>query len=840
MKKQSYLLDIEREVSSRWDDEENYYEARIIPDKPKFMATFPYPYMNGRIHLGHAHTAGKVDFMCRFKRVMGYNVLFPFGFHCTGMPICAAAKKLENELNTIKDIEANTNEKLQYNILKYYKLSHEEICTFVDPNKWVNYFTTEGMKDIKSFNFMTDLSRSFTTTDINPFYDSFIRYQFTKLHNLGLLKHGTRHSVYSKTLDIQCQDHDRSVGEGVKIDEHKIKIFNSETDENIKFIFTVKQFYLEKNKTENILCNILLSPSSRFIKFRHDSIMYYCSYYLYQNIMEQNVLEIGENSNYIDIIEYEDDISVKIIELFKNITSVDKIKLNESIKLCSFDTVELVELFGYCVKPVVTDEHIESSRSILSEKSIHLLDDVVMDRTNNYCFVKQLPQWYINYADTEWKEKTIRLIETFSQASKEINKTLISNVNKLTEWGVSRQFGLGTRLPCDENELIDSLSDSTIYPAFYTISHLIQSNVFGKSINNVNASDFTYKVWDYIFLNSDVVPEISPTLSINIELINKMRESFNYWYPIDLRISGKDLLPNHLVMLLFNHAVCFKEKYFPRNIFANGFIMIDGVKMSKSNGNFTTVEELVGTVPIDSIRMTLGDSGDDINDANFVLKNVTDNNLLKIHDWVTHMEELHNKENVATFRTNEMMQIDMIYLDLINRQINLTLENYDNFKFRDVLINMFHSYNSLREKYKIQCELCKVKYHATIINKFSISQIILINPIIPHTTEYVWKNILEMPELIYKSDIIIEKEEYNLIQVDDWDNLSNLMNKIQSGIIKNQKKKSWILNQIIIEYNFKFNDSVFIEFVIELFQKMFKCSIQFNAQSREKYSFTFT
>ena len=286
MKKQSYLLDIEREVSSRWDDEENYYEARIIPDKPKFMATFPYPYMNGRIHLGHAHTAGKVDFMCRFKRVMGYNVLFPFGFHCTGMPICAAAKKLENELNTIKDIEANTNEKLQYNILKYYKLSHEEICTFVDPNKWVNYFTTEGMKDIKSFNFMTDLSRSFTTTDINPFYDSFIRYQFTKLHNLGLLKHGTRHSVYSKTLDIQCQDHDRSVGEGVKIDEHKIKILL----EDLRAVSS--SLVLQLNSTKNKAFEVIGSAFTKRVLEKKEMLedAFLIPIDLHQNLLNLNLL----------------------------------------------------------------------------------------------------------------------------------------------------------------------------------------------------------------------------------------------------------------------------------------------------------------------------------------------------------------------------------------------------------------------------------------------------------------------------------------------------------------------------------------------------------------------
>lgn len=55
--------------------------------KPKFMVTFPYPYMNGRLHLGHAFSLTKAEFCANYKRLTGHQVLFPFGFHCTGMPI---------------------------------------------------------------------------------------------------------------------------------------------------------------------------------------------------------------------------------------------------------------------------------------------------------------------------------------------------------------------------------------------------------------------------------------------------------------------------------------------------------------------------------------------------------------------------------------------------------------------------------------------------------------------------------------------------------------------------------------------------------------------------------
>lgn len=49
-----------------------------------------------------------------------------------------------------------------------------------------------------------------------------------------------------------------------------------------------------------------------------------------------------------------------------------------------------------------------------------------------------------------------------------------AKVEWLREWACSRQFGLGTLLPWDEQWVIESLSDSTIYMAYYTIAHLLQ------------------------------------------------------------------------------------------------------------------------------------------------------------------------------------------------------------------------------------------------------------------------------------------------------------------------------------------------------------------------------
>lgn len=54
---------------------------------PKWFGNVPYAYMNGSLHLGHAFTISKVEFATGYERMQGKRALFPWAFHCTGMPI---------------------------------------------------------------------------------------------------------------------------------------------------------------------------------------------------------------------------------------------------------------------------------------------------------------------------------------------------------------------------------------------------------------------------------------------------------------------------------------------------------------------------------------------------------------------------------------------------------------------------------------------------------------------------------------------------------------------------------------------------------------------------------
>ena len=134
----------------------------------------------------------KAEITARYKTLKGYNALFPFGFHCTGMPISAAAKKLKEELE-IKGIEklqeiASERQEAkkaktpfdapmtQYEILKFCEVEDIEISKFIEPEFWLKYFPGRAQTDLENFGMSCDFRRSFITTSLNPYYNSFIEW----------------------------------------------------------------------------------------------------------------------------------------------------------------------------------------------------------------------------------------------------------------------------------------------------------------------------------------------------------------------------------------------------------------------------------------------------------------------------------------------------------------------------------------------------------------------------------------------------------------------------------------------------------------------------------------
>ena len=84
---------IEAKWQSAWNDAKAF-ESEVDSSRPKFYCLEMFPYPSGQMHMGHVRNYSIGDSMARFRRLAGYNVLYPMGYDSFGMPAENAAKKI--------------------------------------------------------------------------------------------------------------------------------------------------------------------------------------------------------------------------------------------------------------------------------------------------------------------------------------------------------------------------------------------------------------------------------------------------------------------------------------------------------------------------------------------------------------------------------------------------------------------------------------------------------------------------------------------------------------------------------------------------------------------------
>ena len=814
-----------------------------------------------------------LQFAAGYFRLKGNRCLFPFAFHCTGMPIKACADKLERELEEygyppqfpseikqndhqeedttiIKDKSKGKKSKAvakasaalyQWQIMQSLGLEDEEIKKFSQANYWLNYFPQQAIKDLKSFGLKVDWRRSFLTTDVNPYYDSFVRWQFIRLKERNKIKFGKRFCIFSPKDGQPCMDHDRSTGEGVGPQEYtlvKIELIESKQFLS-KLKIDPKQCNLDKiylvaatlrpetmfgqtncwvkpemdyvlfpvtlpsEAKEGFICtsraarnlshqgftesdgkiNVLASLKGTDLlgcKLKAPLTSYECIYALpmlsikeskgtgivtsvpsdapddwaaLRDLVKKQALREKYNITedmvipykpipIINIPDYGDLSALKACDEFKIQSQNDSEKLKEAkekLYLKGFyDGVMLVEPFKG--KKVCDIKKLAQKKLLDDESAILYMEPEkqVISRSGDECVVALCDQWYLDYRDEEWKNQTKELLNKLETHSEEVKKNFSSVLDWLHEHACSRTYGLGTKLPWAEEWLIESLSDSTIYMAYYTISHLLQGNLFGTKPSSLNipASSMTPEVWDYIFFKKAKYPA---ECGIPISKLDMLKTEFQFWYPLDMRCSGKDLIPNHLTYFLYNHCAIWQDEpdKWPRGVRANGHLLLNSEKMSKSTGNFLTLEEAIKQYSADGVRFALADAGDSIEDANFVEKQA-ETGLLRLYNLIEWSKEMLISLN--TLRDDDFAKTnffpDIAFNNQMNYLINQTDNHYTNMMFKEALKSGFFEFQDARDKYR---ELCGSHgMNRKLILKFIESQALILCPLCPHICEAIW------------------------------------------------------------------------------------------------------
>ena len=852
----------------------------------KFFGNFPYPYMNGLLHLGHAFSLSKLEFASAYHRLKGENVLFPFGFHCTGMPIKACADKIEKEIKTYgnppifpsietADAEAVEAEKkkgaeekefkdptkfaakkskaaaktgkqaTQWGIMQASGIADEEIPSFADSMHWLEYFPPLAKRDVALLGCQVDWRRSFITTDVNPFYDSFVRWQFNTLKKLGKIVKAKRYAVYSPIDKQPCADHDRASGEGVGPQEYLL-IKMHVLEENFETLECLKPL---KGK-EVFLAAATLRPETMYGQ-TNCWILPEGEYGAYE-LKSKEVFVMAEraalNLSYQE--QFEEEGKPKLLCTMKGselmgcsvkapnavlekiyvlpmftismtkgtgvVTSVPSdspddfmalsdLKSKEALRakfnvkdewVVPFEVIPIINIPGYgdasapavCeelkiksqndrqkldeakhrtylkgftdgvmivgeykgkpvkeVKPIIKQEMVEANTGLIYSEP----EKMVMSRSGGECVVALTDQWYLEYGEENWKDVTEKCLNQMNTYHEESKKNFEHTLGWLRQWACSRSFGLGTKVPWDDQFLIESLSDSTIYMAYYTVAHLFQGDydMYGKKFGSVEPSKLTDAVWDCIFLGAEKPSESE----FPRDVLDKAIAEFNYWYPFDLRVSGKDLIQNHLTFSMYSHTAIWpegQENRWPRAFRCNGHLLLNGDKMSKSTGNFKTLGQAIEEFGADAVRFALADAGDTVEDANFSdeTANAAILRLTKECDWMeSMMNESSDERKKLRIKGDDDKSgddfADRAFENSINFAIEETQKYYENMMFREALRTGFYNLQAARDEYRQA--VGEKEMRLDLIEFFVEVQTLLLTPVCPHTCEHVWKNVLK-------------------------------------------------------------------------------------------------
>ncbi|MDG7046089.1 MAG: leucine--tRNA ligase [Nitrososphaerota archaeon] len=649
-------------TEKRWIDlwrSRHMFEPEVDYNRRKVLVTFPIPYMNGPLHLGHAFTVIKLDVYARYKRMRGFNVLFPQGWQWTGQSITSAVSRLakgdESMIKEFRDIDG---------------VDEETLAKFKDPLFMARYYTERNRDALVSLGISIDWRREFHTTSDDPRFSKFVEWQFLALKEKGYINKGTHPVVWCPNDKSPVGDHDRLTGEGVFAQEFSLVMFKLADEEKFLVASTLRPEtlygttnvwispdaeYVEAEvngriwivgaeaiiKLENQLFKVKIQRRFKgseligrkcIVPIKSAEVPILRADFIDPSLGTAVVFSVPAHAPFdmlalLDLKEgYIEPISIIEVKGYGSLPALDVIKrmklrgqLDEGAKEATkeiyskeFRDGRMKSNCGEFAGMSVPDARAATIRKLKGDglgASMFDLAEPVICRCTARCTVKVLSdQWFFRYSDTEWKDNVRRCLSSMEILPESARPWFNEVISWLNDYPCARTSGLGTPLPWDKKWVIETLSDSTVYMAYYTFSHLIQA---------IDPELMTPSFFNYILYGEGDIAKVSAQVGIGEDLLESMRKEFLYWYPVDMRNSAKELVPNHLTFFIFHHVALFDESKWPRSISVNGMLKKEGLKMSKSRGNVLTINNAIAQFGADAVRATLLMSAENMDDANW-------------------------------------------------------------------------------------------------------------------------------------------------------------------------------------------------------------------------------
>ncbi len=774
-------------IEEKW--QEKWNKAKLFEVDPseddKFFITVAYPYPSGGMHIGHVRTFTLPDVFARFKRMQGKNVLFPMAWHVTGTPIIGALDRLkegeEKQLSVLRDT---------YNVPEEVLESFEEPMDFAN-----YFIENSYKKNMKRLGFSVDWRREFTTNDkkYNKFiewqynqlrdqelvekglhptkYDlksenpvtthDLLEGENAERQEYSLVKfeseeavfpcatlrpetvYGVTHILVNPSLSYRLAKVDgekwvitEEAAEKLDHQDHEVEDLGTVKGEELigqhvtnpvtgEEVLVLPADFIDSDSGTGVVMSVPAHApydwiSLKDLKNSEDTLKQY-------GLDVQEVQSI-EPETIINVEDYEGVPAEEACKKYGVNSQNDEEELEEATEEVYEKEFHTGTLNSNCGE--FTGEKVNAVKQKLKEKfekedkfsSLYDFSEEVVSRSGGKVIVSLQESWFLKYSDQDWKEKVHRNLDSIDVVPGEKRDDYDHTIDWLEEWPCIRNYGLGTKLPFDKDFVVEPLSDSTIYMAYYTLSHLIE---------DLEPRKLDESLFNYVFQDEGDAETVSEATGISVEKVEELKESFDYWYPLDWRTSGEDLVQNHLTFMMYHHTALFEQENWPQGIATWGMGTLEGEKMSSSKGHVVLPDEAIEKYGADTTRFFLFASVEPWQDFDWRAEEVKDYRN-KLRSFYNRNLELYNSTEKA-----ELNNLDKYALSKLQKIIEQTTEGLESFQTRKAGLNAFFELNSLINQYEKRSS----RLNEEVVEELVETQIRLMSPFTPHICEELWTEI---------------------------------------------------------------------------------------------------
>ncbi len=391
-------------------------------------------------------------------------------------------------------------------------------------------------------------------------------------------------------------------------------------------------------------------------------------------------------------------------------------------------------------------------------------------------------QWFLDYTNEDIKKKAYELLESMDYFPKKFKETQKFYLEWLTKRPCARKRGLGTKLPFDEEWIIEPLSDSTIYQLLYEISHIINRE-------NINPENLKEELFDFLYLNIGNLKDVSKITNIQIDIVEEMKKEVDYWQNTDFRYVGQPHMSNHMSFLIYHYAIIFNKeelkKFHPKIALVGGMLQRNGEKISKSKGNGIPLSKIGKEFGADLYRLYIALAASF--DASMDFK---DEEIAQLEKKFDKFKELmFSSKNIEKISYENFNDLDKFLISKFYSNAKLYFENMEKIKIREAYVAILYdnlsaiSYHSRRSSYEDTLK---------VIRFFFNDFLKLMCPAIPHICEELYlnednENLISLASFNTNCDDYINK---------NIENIENIVEDLISNIARVKDNKN--LNEIKI------------------------------------------